>query len=61
MKLDFPTEIFDRAVEISTKRVAGENANQIDAEVTEHLSGTPRLDLSKVPFFRMIYSMILQV
>lgn len=61
MKLDFPTEIFDRAVEISSKRAAGETANQIDIEVSEHLKHTPKLDLSQVPFFRMIYSMILNL
>ena len=46
MKLDFPTEIFDRAVEISCKRADSENPNLLDAELKEHMAISPALDLS---------------
>jgi hypothetical protein len=37
MKLDFPSEIFDRAVEISAKVAGKESGNAIDDEIKLHL------------------------
>ena len=61
MKLDFPIEIFDRAVEISCKNAQKENCNPLDLEVKEFIDSKSKLDLSTVPFFKLIYSMILKV
>lgn len=62
MKLDFPIEIFDRAIEISCKNADnGESCNPLDAELKEYMSTSSKLDLSQVPFFKLIYSMILRV
>ena len=60
MKLDFPTEILDRAVEISVKAAANGNGRAVDKEVSETLQASSCLDLSNVPFFRLIYNMILR-
>ena len=61
MQLDFPIEIFDRAVEISCKNATAESCNPLDAELKELMSVNSKLDLSSVPFFKLIYSMILNI
>ena len=61
MKLDFPTEIFDRAVEISCTRATQDTKNLLDVELKEHMEASSVLDLSQVPFFKMIYCSMLQV
>mmetsp|Transcript_6104 Transcript_6104/g.7316 ORF Transcript_6104/g.7316 Transcript_6104/m.7316 type:complete len:119 (+) Transcript_6104:52-408(+) len=61
MKLDFPIEILDKAVEISAKNVANGTGNTLEAEIAEHLRSTSTLELTNMPFFRLVYSMILQV
>ena len=37
MKLDFPSEIFDRAVEISAKAAGKDSGNAIDNEIKHYL------------------------
>ena len=61
MKLDFPTEIFDRAVEISCKNAASGSGHALDIALSSHVKTNCTLDLSNVPFLKLIYSMILSV
>ena len=61
MKLDFPTEIFDRAVELSVKASAAGTGSSLDKEISTALQSNSNLDLSNVPFFNLIFSMILRV
>ena len=56
MKLDFPIEIFDRAVEISCKNALKGNCNPLDVEVKDFIDMKSKLDLTTVPFFKLIYS-----
>jgi len=58
MRLDFPTEIMDRALEISVKKAA--TGDSLDRELSSHLANACSFDLSSLPFFKLIYSMILQ-
>ena len=60
MKLDFPTEIFDRAVTISSKAAENGQGNTLEAELNELLKTESALDLSQVTFFKLIYAMILK-
>ena len=61
MRLDFPIEILDKSVDISVQRAASGTGNQLDEEVAHHMRSQNNLDLTNVPFFRFVYSMILQV
>jgi len=40
MKLDFPSEIFDRAVEISEKAASKGSGNAIDNEIKNYLQSS---------------------
>ena len=58
MKLDFPTEIFDRAIDLCVKDAS---ENIFCREIATYLSKNSSLTLGNVPFFKLIYSMILDV
>lgn len=58
IKLDYPTEILDKAVGICLKRA---DDNPVGKEINCLLSMSSGLDLGKVPFFNLIYSMILDI
>ena len=60
MKLDFPTAIFDGAIEISQKRSLN-GSNSLDKKLSELLTTKSKLDLVNVPFFKVIFSMIMEV
>ena len=45
MKLDFPTEILDKAVEVSGKRFKQEQANDLEKELCANLNKSTSLDL----------------
>ena len=45
MKLDFPTEILDKAVEVSGKRLKQEQANDLEKELCANLNKSTSLDL----------------
>ena len=61
MKLDFPIEIFDRAVEISCKNANTEGCSPLDTEIQGFMQTNSKFDLSTVPFFKLIFNMILNV
>ena len=60
MKLDFPSEILDRAVEISCRKAKVDTPDPVDVKVAELVNLDTKLDLSQLAFFKMIYSMILK-
>ena len=61
MKLDFPIEILDKAVNISVKNAEAGSGNKLDEEVAKLLEYESNLDLSNLPFIKLIYNMILKV
>ena len=61
MRLDIPTEIFDRAIEISEEKVSDGNSNLLEDELSQLMSSNSGLDLANTPFFKLLYTMILRI
>ena len=62
MRLDFPTEVLDRAIEMSRRAAEAGSGNMLESEIRDivHSKDTLAAEFSQMPFFQVVFSLILR-